>query len=154
MKQLASFILISLALLTADAALAVDRGSPEEAKALALNAAALFESKGPAAIEAFNATKDSFVDRDLYITVIDHQGVVRASSGPSAALIGKNTWDAEDSDGKKFVQEFWNITDGGANEGWLTYRYVDQVTKKLVQKRTFVRRIGDYVLTCGSYIAE
>lgn len=154
MKQLASFILISLALLTADAAIAIDRGSAEEAKALALKAAVLFESKGPMAIEAFNAAKDNFVDRDLYITVIDHQGVVRASSGPSAALIGKNTWDAEDPDGKKFVQEFWKITDGGTNEGWLTYKYVDPVTKKLAQKRTFVRRIGDYVLTCGSYIAE
>ena len=154
MKQLASFILISLALLTADTARAVDRGTAEEAKALALKAAALFESKGAGAIEAFNAAKDSFVDRDLYVTVVDHQGVVRASSGPSAALIGKNTWDAEDPDGKKFVQEFWKVTDGGSNEGWLTYKYVDPITKKLAQKRTFVRRIGDYILTCGSYIAE
>ena len=98
MKQLVVGTIVGLALLAAGAAFATDRGSADEAKALTLKAAALFEAKGPAAVNAFNETKDSFVDRDLYITVIDHQGVVRASSGPSAALIGKNTWDAEDPD--------------------------------------------------------
>jgi cytochrome c len=153
MKQLVGTI-VGFALVAASAAFAADRGSADEAKALTLKAAALFEAKGPAAIDAFNEAKGNFVDRDLYITIIDHQGIVRASSGPSAALIGKNTWDAEDPDGKKFVQEFWNITDGGDNQGWLTYKYVDPLTKKLARKKTFVRRIGDYVLTCGSYIAE
>jgi len=154
MKLAVVSTIVGFALLAAGAAFAADRGSADEAKALALRAAALFEAKGPAAIEAFNETKDSFVDRDLYITVIDRQGVVRASSGPSAALIGKNTWDAEDPEGKKFVQEFWKVTDGGDNQGWLTYKYVDPLTKKLARKKAFVRRIGDYVLTCGSYIAE
>jgi len=153
MKQLVGTI-VGFALVAASAAFAADRGSADEAKALTLKAAALFEAKGPAAIDAFNEAKGDFVDRDLYITIIDHQGIVRASSGPSAALIGKNTWDAEDPDGKKFVQEFWNITDGGDNQGWLTYKYVDPLTKKLARKKAFVRRIGDYVLTCGSYIAE
>lgn len=153
MKHLVGTI-IGFALVTASAAFAADRGSADEAKALTLKAAALFEAKGPAAVDAFNEAKNNFVDRDLYITIIDHQGVVRASSGPSAALIGKNTWDAEDPDGKKFVQEFWKITDGGDNQGWLTYKYVDPLTKKLARKKAFVRRIGDYVLICGSYIAE
>lgn len=147
-------IIVGLALLATTTAYAADRGSADEAKALALKAAALFEAKGGDAIDAFNATKASFVDRDLYVTVIDHQGFVRASSGPSAALIGKNTWDAEDPDGKKFVQEFWKLADSGDNQGWLTYRYIDPLTKKLAHKKAFVRRVGDYVLTCGSYVAE
>ena len=134
MKRLVVGTIVGFALFVAGAAFAADRGSADEAKALTLKAAALFEAKGPAAIDAFNETKKSFVDRDLYITVIDHQGVVRASSGPSAALIGKNTWDAEDPDGKKFVQEFWKVTDGGDNQGWLTYKYVDPLTKKLARK--------------------
>jgi cytochrome c len=154
MKQLVVGTIVGLALVAAGATLAADRGSADEAKALTLKAAALFEAKGPAAIDAFNETKASFVDRDLYITVTDHQGVVRASSGPSAALIGKNTWDAEDPDGTKYVQEFWKVTDGADNQGWLTYKYIDPLTKKIARKRTFVQRIGDYVITCGSYIAE
>jgi cytochrome c len=154
MKQLVVGTIVGFALVAAGAAFAADRGSADEAKALALKAAALFEAKGPAAIDAFNETKDSFVDRDLYVTVTDQQGIVRASSGPSARLIGKNTWDAEDPDGKKYVQEFWKVTDGGDGQGWLTYKYVDPFTKKIARKKTFVRRIGDYVLTCGSYIAE
>jgi cytochrome c len=152
MKRLASLI-IGFALLFGTAATAAERGSPEEAKALAVKAATLFDSQGDTALDAFNAAKASFVDRDLYITVIDMQGVVRASSGPSAALIGKNTMDAEDPDGKKFVQEFFAVTAGESHEGWLTYKYVDPITKKIAQKKTFARRARAYVITCGSYIA-
>ena len=151
MMRLAGLI-ISFVLLSG-AALAADRGSADEAKALALKAAAMFEAQGDKAVDTFNADKAAFVDRDLYITVIDHQGVVRASSGPSAALIGKNSWDAEDPDGKKFVQEFWKVTADEGRQGWLTYKYVDPLTKKIAQKKTFVRRVGDYVITCGSYVA-
>jgi cytochrome c len=152
MKRLASLI-IGFALIFGGAAMADERGSADEAKALALKAVALFDSQGEKALDAFNAGKASFVDRDLYITVIDMQGIVRASSGPSAALIGKNTMDAEDPDGKKFVQEFFKITAGESHEGWLTYKYVDPITKKIAQKRTFVHRTGGYVITCGSYVA-
>ena len=152
MKSLTT-LLIAAAILLGCGAFGADRGSADEAKALALKAAAMFEAQGDKAIDAFNADKASYVDRDLYITVIDHLGVVRASSGPSAALIGKNSWDAEDPDGKKFVQEFWTVTAGADKEGWLTYKYIDPMTKKIAQKRTFVRRVGDVVITCGSYVA-
>jgi cytochrome c len=151
MMRLASLV-IGLVLLSG-MALAADRGSADEAKALALKAAAMFEAQGDKAFDTFNADKASFVDRDLYITVIDREGVVRASSGPSAALIGKNSWDAEDPDGKKFVQEFWKVTADESREGWLAYKYIDPMTKKIAQKKTFVRRVGNYVITCGSYIA-
>lgn len=153
MKRLTSLV-VGLALLLGGVALAADRGSADEAKALALKAALMFEAQGAKAVDAFNADKASYADRDLYITVIDRQGVVRASSGPSAALIGKNSWDAEDPDGKKFVQEFWTVTAGAEKEGWLTYKYIDPMTKKIAQKRTFVRRVGDLVITCGSYVAS
>jgi signal transduction histidine kinase len=152
MRRLASLI-IGFALLFGSVAMADERGSADQAKALALKAAALFDSRGDTALDAFNADKASFVDRDLYITVVDMQGFVRASSGPSAALIGKNTMDAEDPDGKKFVQEFFKTTAGESHEGWLTYKYIDPITKKIAQKKTFVRRAGGYIITCGSYVA-
>jgi cytochrome c len=151
MKRIGALI-VGLLLLTGSA-FGADRGSADEAKALALRAATFLQSNGNGAVDAFNAAKERFVDRDLYITVIDLHGVVRASSGPSAALIGKNTLDAEDPDGKKFVQEFMKIAGSEAGEGWTTYKYIDPISKKIAQKNTFVRRVGDYLITCGSYAA-
>lgn len=151
MKRIAALI-VGLVLL-AGTSFAAERGSADEARALALKAAALFQSQGDGAFGVFNGDKDRFIDRDLYITVIDLSGVVRASSGPSAALIGKNTMDAEDPDGRKFVQEFMKIAGSEGREGWVTYKYIDPITKKIAQKKTFVRRAGDYVITCGSYVA-
>lgn len=145
-------VIIAFSLIASSATMAADRGSADEAKALAVKAASLFEANGGKGVDAFNAAKSSFVDRDLYITVIDHQGIVRASSGPSAALIGKNTMDAEDPDGVKFVQEFWKLAETD-KQGWLTYKYIDPLTKKIAQKKTFVYRVGDYIITCGSYVA-
>jgi cytochrome c len=144
-------ILLAAGLLCSAAAFAAERGTPDEAKALDLKAAALVEAQGDKAFAVIDDRNGPLVDRDLYITVIDRQGIMRAS-GFNKSLVGANTWDAEDPDGKKFVQEFWKVVANGSHEGWLTYKFVDPMTKKIAQKRTFLRQVGDYVLTCGSYI--
>jgi signal transduction histidine kinase len=142
--------LLALLLLSGPAFAAGERGTPDEAKALALKAAALVEAQGDKAFDVIDDRGGPLVDRDLYVTVIDRQGIMRAS-GFNKNLIGTNTWDAEDPDGKKFVQEFWKVAND-SKEGWVTYRFVDPVTRKLAQKRTYLRQVGDYVLTCGSYV--
>ncbi len=145
-------ILVCAALLCAGTAFAAgERGTPDEAKALDLKAAALVEAQGDKAFAVIDDRTGPLVDRDLYVTVIDKQGIMRAS-GFNKSLVGANTLDAEDPDGKKFVQEFWKVVANDSHEGWLTYKFVDPVTKKIAQKRTFLRQVGDYVLTCGSYI--
>jgi len=128
-----------------------DRGTPDEAKALALKAAALIETQGDKAFDIVNDRAGPLVDRDLYVTVIDRLGVMRAS-GFNKSLVGTNTWDAEDPDGTKFVQEFWKAVANDGKEGWLTYKFVDPMTKKIARKRAYLRQVGDYLLTCGSYI--
>jgi signal transduction histidine kinase len=129
---------------------AAPRGTPDEAKALALKAAALVQAQGDKAFAMIDDRAGPLVDRDLYITVIDRKGVMQAS-GFNKNLIGANTWDAEDPDGMKFVQEFWKTVASDNHQGWLTYKFVDPVTRKIARKRTFLIQVGDYVLTCGSY---
>jgi signal transduction histidine kinase len=152
MGRLITLLLVGLLCIGTTRA-AGERGTPEEAKALALKAAAMVEAQGDKAFGVIDDRQGPLVDRDLYITVIDKQGVMRAS-GFNKSLVGSNTWDAEDPDGKKFVQEFWKVTDNDSHEGWLTYKFVDPVTKRIAQKRTYLHQVGDYVLTCGSYIGD
>lgn len=134
-------------------AAAADRGTADEAKALVQKAAALVKDQGDKAFEAIDQRPGPLVDRDLYITVIDRQGIMRAS-GFNKNLIGTNTWDAQDPDGKKFVQEFWKVVENDPHEGWITYKFVDPMSKKIAQKRTYLVQVGDYVLTCGSYLGS
>jgi signal transduction histidine kinase len=132
---------------------AAERGTPDEAKALAMKAVALLQAQGDKAFDVIDDRNGPLVDRDLYITVTDRQGVMRAS-GWNKNLIGTNSWEAEDPDGKKFVQEFWKTVANDNHEGWLTYKFVDPVTKKIAQKRAFLHQVGDYVVTCGSYVGD
>jgi hypothetical protein len=150
MSRLSALLVVAL-LCSGPAVAAGERGTPDEAKALDLKAAALVEAQGDKAFDVIGDRTGPLVDRDLYITVIDKQGIMRAS-GVNKNLVGTNTWEAEDPDGKKFVQEFWKVVANDSHEGWLTYKFVDPVTKKIAQKRTFLRQVGDYVVTCGSYI--
>jgi hypothetical protein len=146
-----STILLSLLLCMGAAFAAGERGTPDEAKVLALKAVALIEAQGDQSFPVIDDRTGPLVDRDLYITVLDRQGVMRAS-GFNKNLVGTNTWEAEDPDGKKFVQEFWKVVANDSHEGWLSYRFVDPVTRKIAQKRTYLHQVGDYVVTCGSYI--
>jgi signal transduction histidine kinase len=150
MGRLGIFVIAGL-LCIGTAFAAAERGTPDEAKVLAMKAVALLEAQGDKAFDVIDDRNGPLVDRDLYITVTDRQGVMRAS-GWNKNLIGTNSWEAEDPDGKKFVQEFWKTVANDSHEGWLTYKFVDPVTKKIAQKRTFLHQVGDYVVTCGSYI--
>ena len=118
---------------------------------MTLKAAALIEAQGDKAFDVIDDRNGPLVDRDLYITVTSRTGVMLAS-GSNKNLIGTNSWEAEDTDGKKFVQEFWQAVANDSHEGWLSYKFVDPITKKIAPKRTYVRQVGDYVLGCGSYI--
>jgi len=148
-----SMFLLALLFSTGNVFAAGDRGTADEAKALGLKAAALIESQGDKAFDIIDDRTGPLVDRDLYITVIDRQGIMRAS-GFNKSLVGTNTWDAEDPDGLKFVQEFWKAVANDSKEGWLTYKFVDPVTKKIAKKRAYLRQVGDYVITCGTYIGS
>jgi hypothetical protein len=103
--------------------LACSKGELGQHQALGLKAAALIEAQCDNAFDVINDRTGPPVDRDLYITVIDRTGTMRAS-GFNKSLVGSNTWDAEDPDGMKFVQEFWKAVANDSKEGWLTYKFV------------------------------
>ena len=59
------------------------------AKALLTKALAYYQSNGDKAFAAFSR-QGEFVDHDRYVFVVDTQGVLLASGGPSSALIGRD----------------------------------------------------------------
>jgi len=127
--------------------LAADRGSPDEAKALAEKAAAYLRANGPeVAFPAFNDPAGAFRDRDLYVLVLDQAGVMRAH-GANMNLIGRPQLDMRDVTGKRMSAEMIAIADQGSVE----YRWQNPNTKVIEQKVTYVIRVGDYSVGVGAY---
>ena len=151
MRKFVAFVSAAFGLVAmAAAAFAGEQGTPDEAKALALKAVELVKAEGKdKAFAAFNDTKGAFVDRDLYVFVLNHDGVT-ISHGANHALIGKNLSAVKDADGKAFIQEMVAIGKKGG-EGWVDYKWSNPTTKKIEPKSSFVKAVGDMIVGVGVY---
>ena len=126
-------------------------GSAAEAKALGEKAVALIAAEGEKAFPLLSDPKGEYVKGDMYVTVLDHQGVVRANINPK--LVGMNMWESTDPDGVKFSQDAIKIGDT-TGSGWQNYRFTNPMSKKIEPKQTWVQKAGDYVTLCGFYTAQ
>ncbi|HXZ01524.1 MAG TPA: cache domain-containing protein [Stellaceae bacterium] len=142
-------LLVALLLLGfAGAAGAAEHATPDEAKAMAVKAAEYLKANGSEkAFAAFKAPDGGFRDRDLYVVVQDHNGVM-AFHPIAPALIGKSMLDLKDVDGKPFNREVQAIKD----TGWVEFKWMDPTTKAVAPKKSYVVNTGDYFVMVGAYV--
>jgi len=148
--KLWALVMIVILFGAANTTLGGEKGTSEEAVALVKKGVALVKKDGrDKALEAFNNPKGSFVDRDLYIFVIDMQGTTIAN-GINEKLIGKNVLNMTDSDGNHFIKKMIEI---GARKGkgFVEYKWSNPVDQSLELKKTYVERVNDMLISCGSY---
>jgi len=129
---------------------AAAKGTTQEAKAMVVKGVAFYTANGQVkAFQAFNDPKGKFVDRDLYIYVMDMNGKV-LSHGTNPKLIGKALLELKDADGKAFVKE---ITAAAKTKGsgWTDYKWTNPVSKKIEAKTAYFQKTGDVILVCGAY---
>ena len=119
-------------------------------EALTDKATAYLESVGPAkAFPEFNDRHGRFVDRDLYVFVRSMDGNTVAH-GSNHAMIGHTSLSLKDADGKPYNQEMIALAKT-TGSGWVDYRWVNPVDRKIEQKSSFIERAGDYVVGVGFY---
>jgi signal transduction histidine kinase len=150
LKKLILCIVATAMFAGAHFAMAAANGTPDEAKAMVEKAAALLAQDGKD--KAFAVIDDSsgpFVDRDLYVFVLDMSGTTVAH-GTNKALIGKSLLNLKDADGKLFIQEFLDLAKT-KGEGWVDYKWPNPTTKKVESKSSFAKKVGDYIVGCGVY---
>lgn len=95
--------------------------TPEELKAFVINAYVYAQTKGKtAALAAFNDPNGEFIDGELYIFAGTMNGTV-LSVPYQPALIGANSWFAEDASGVKYVQRMIARAEQGG--GYVLYLY-------------------------------
>jgi cytochrome c len=129
---------------------AAGTGTKEEATALIQKAIAFYKTNGKEkAYPQFNNKSGPFVDRDLYVYVVDTGGHVMAH-GTNPKLIGKNLMQLKDADGKLFVMEIVEMIKA-KKTGWVDYKWTNPVTKQIEQKTTLVEPVGDIGFAVGIY---
>jgi signal transduction histidine kinase len=147
MKKIIAAILINLLLASFSFAAG---GTADEAKALVNKAVAYVKAEGKEnAFAEFTNQKGKFVDRDLYIFAVDFNGVTLAHGG-NAKLVGKELSGLKDADGNYFIKKFIELAKTKGS-GWVDYKWVNPVTKKIESKATYVQKVDNFFLGCGVY---
>jgi len=153
MKRFFTAIVISVLLVGVVHAAKTSRGTATEAVAMVERAVDYITANGQeAAFKEFNNPKGTFVDRDLYIWVVDLNGKILAH-GADAHLIGKNLIDLRDVDGKAFLRDALRLAKV-RNTGWFDYHWPDPTTKEIESKSTYFQRVGDFIVCCGIYYSH
>lgn len=133
-------------------AVAEDRASMDEAKAMAMKGAEYLKANGlDKAATAFNdpGNKD-FRDRDLYVFVFEKSGTSRVFP-PAPKTVGRDATPLKDVDGKEFIKEFVSA----GEPKWIDYKWKNAANNKVEQKSSYVipMNVGgvDYVIGVGAY---
>jgi signal transduction histidine kinase len=146
-----NFILAVLMMSAGFSATAADQqASREEAVALVKKAVGYVRKNGKdKALAEFSRPQGQFVDRELYVAVLDLNGVMLAH-GANPKLIGKTLLDIKDVNGKAFVREQIELarTQGS---GWVEFEWVNPVSQKMAHRYTYLERIDDYFVLSGVY---
>lgn len=150
MKKVLGLSIAILFLASVSAAMAQDKGTASEAKAMVKKAVAYMKEVGKEkAIAEFSNPKGKFIYKDLYVFVIDMDGVELAHPF-TPALIGKNLMNMKDADGKAYVKERTSIAKEKGS-GTIDYRWSNPHTKKVEKKQAYFEVVDNMIINCGYY---
>ena len=150
-KILSTFFLGLAALVFSHGASAAgEKGTADEATAMARKAVAYLKANGKEkAFAEFSNPNGQFKDRDMYIFVVDFNGKTLAH-GANAKLVDKNMLELKDADGKLFIKEFIDVA-MSKGKGWVDYKWPNPVTKAIEAKSSYVEKVDDMLVACGIY---
>ena len=120
------------------------------AKALLAKALAYYQGNGDKAFAAFSR-QGEFIDQDRYVFVVDTQGVLLASGGPSSALIGRDVSEVLGPDLRQSFKDALAVPEGqGVQQA--DYRWQNWNDGKVEHKHVFYQRVGARILAVGYYL--
>jgi signal transduction histidine kinase len=125
-------------------------GTAEEAKTLMNKAVTYLKDNGKdKAFEAFNNKKGDFVNKDLYIFVLDLNGKI-LSHGANEKLIGRDMMATKDKSGQLFIKKMVDLANA-EGKGEVEYYWDNPVTKQVAPKVSILEKVGDVIVACGYY---
>ena len=127
----------------------LQQGSAEEALALVQRAVAHRQhvSKEAFLRDVTDVTK-GFMDRDMYVFVLDDSGRYLAFGG-NPAKVGTRLQDIPGIDGQGLLQSV--IDQADYEPGWVEYNIANPTTGKVQAKMSFVQKVDGLYVGCGVY---
>ena len=136
-----------LLVLAADPSRAEPRATPAEARAMAERAALAMECRGrDRALSAFSDRQAGFIDRELFVVVLDRAGRVLAH-GTRPSYVGMNMSELTDVTGDGFVARMLNLPE----DGFVDYFWQNPLNGQMERKTSYVIVRPDFVLFVGAY---
>lgn len=145
-KLLAALLLCALPW----AASAQQPATRDEAVQFVKKAAAHLRQHGrDKALRDFNAPQGAFIDRELYIIVLDMNGVLLADP-LHPKMVNKPLADLRDVNGKYFVREELALArDKG--KGWVDFQWLNPVSKNMEARSSYIERADDLIVLTGVF---
>lgn len=135
--KLVNSLLASAALAVSFSAFAADEmATPDEAKAMSEQAAALVNEKGNDAFTVFAAADGGFQTKDLYVFCMDMEGNM-LSHAKKPELVGKNLIDF-DKYGDKLFENMITTAKSEGGSGWVDYKWPYPGTEEVSEKTSYV----------------
>ncbi|KAF1068472.1 MAG: hypothetical protein GAK45_01359 [Pseudomonas citronellolis] len=144
------WLLCCLASATQWAQAADDAAQAQRAKALLGKAVEHYRQAGDKAFAEFSR-QGAYVDHELYVYVVDGQGVMLASGGPSVVLIGRDISSLLDEGLRaQFAKALKSPENGKVQEA--DYRWKNWSDGRIERKHVYYQRVGDRFLAVGYYL--
>ena len=126
------------------------QGTADEAKALTLRALAHVQKVGfDKAARDFHNKQAGFIDRDLYVFVLDREGFYRVM-GIDETKVGVNVSASPGVDAAQLIADAWKRAEQGG--GWVEYNIINLVTGDVRGKSSYVMPLdGQRLIGCGAY---
>jgi uncharacterized protein len=148
---LAACVCVLMCAVCSPAFAASDFGTREEAIAMVHRVQEMFKKLGPeGTFQAIKRKAPGTVDRDLYVYVLDLNGVVMANGVIPTMTTGTNLYNARDQNGKYFMREKLELC-RAKQRGWVDFRFLNPVTQTIEDKSSYIERMGDYCAAVGIY---
>lgn len=133
--------LVAVMVLLAAPSLAADKPTPEQARAITVQAAELLARDGVDKARPQFHAEGAYRFGELYVNVIDLNGTWLVYP-PNPRNEGKSVLNVRDSDGKLLVREIIKTaTEQG--EGWVEYRWLNPDTNLIEQKMSYVKLVPE-----------
>lgn len=130
----------------------VDSDDAQRAKNLLTKAVHYYQEKGDAALAALSR-QGRFIDDELYVYVVDTSGIMLASGGPSANLIGRDVTQSLSDDLQAEFREALEQPETGEIRH-STYRWQNWSSGRTERKSVYYRRLDDKIFAVGYYITR
>ena len=125
------------------------RSSEAAAKALLDDAAAAIEADPSATINRINRLDPEFNRDDLYVFVVDMDSMSMVAHGYSRRLLNIHFPELKNRDGARVGEQILDAVEAGQDS--VTYSWPNPVTERPEEKKTLIRKVGNYLVAVGYY---